>query len=239
MTHHGRHWQLDGHRHSIPRPLQQPRPPILVGSQVPAGHRARSPHRGRLAGGASAPPWTSSPRRRCASPRAPAAAGAAARARISAVCSRWSCGPDEDTAIRRARAYLLEKYAAYLSWGIRRHHASSPPRRPKRSCAAWPPIAFAVGSPRAGDRRPCSPSIKAGVTHATMRVSWPGMPQSEVLAGIERLGRDVSRESGAGRQPAAMTALPASTSPAGCNSAACWRRAAARSGPAPVAANPK
>jgi alkanesulfonate monooxygenase SsuD/methylene tetrahydromethanopterin reductase-like flavin-dependent oxidoreductase (luciferase family) len=36
VTHRGRHWQLDGV--SIrPRPLQAPRPPILVGSQVPAG----------------------------------------------------------------------------------------------------------------------------------------------------------------------------------------------------------
>ena len=36
VTHHGRHWQLDDV--SIrPRPLQQPRPPILVGSQVIAG----------------------------------------------------------------------------------------------------------------------------------------------------------------------------------------------------------
>jgi len=27
-----------------------------------------------------------------------------------------------------------------------------------------------------------------------MRVSWPGMPQKEVLAGLERLGRDVLPE---------------------------------------------
>ena len=36
VTHHGRHWRLDGVT-IRPRPLQQPRPPILVGSQVPAG----------------------------------------------------------------------------------------------------------------------------------------------------------------------------------------------------------
>ena len=36
VTHRGRHWQFDGV--SIrPRPLQAPRPPILIGSQVPAG----------------------------------------------------------------------------------------------------------------------------------------------------------------------------------------------------------
>jgi hypothetical protein len=35
---------------------------------------------------------------------------------------------------------------------------------------------------------------RAGVTHATMRVSWPGMPQDAVLAGIELLGREVLPE---------------------------------------------
>src|SRR5262245_21122550 len=36
VTHRGRHWQLDGVT-IRPRPLQQTRPPILVGSQVSAG----------------------------------------------------------------------------------------------------------------------------------------------------------------------------------------------------------
>ena len=34
----------------------------------------------------------------------------------------------------------------------------------------------------------------AGATHLTMRVSWPGMPQADVLAGIELLGRQVLPE---------------------------------------------
>lgn len=35
---------------------------------------------------------------------------------------------------------------------------------------------------------------KAGVTHATMRVSWPGMRQDDILAGIELLGGEVLPE---------------------------------------------
>jgi hypothetical protein len=35
---------------------------------------------------------------------------------------------------------------------------------------------------------------KAGVTHATMRVSWPGMRQDDILAGIDLLGREVLPE---------------------------------------------
>jgi hypothetical protein len=35
---------------------------------------------------------------------------------------------------------------------------------------------------------------KAGATHLTMRVSWPGMPQKDVLAGLELLGTRVLPE---------------------------------------------
>jgi alkanesulfonate monooxygenase SsuD/methylene tetrahydromethanopterin reductase-like flavin-dependent oxidoreductase (luciferase family) len=35
---------------------------------------------------------------------------------------------------------------------------------------------------------------KAGATHLTMRVSWPGMRQEDVLASIELLGREVLPE---------------------------------------------
>ena len=35
---------------------------------------------------------------------------------------------------------------------------------------------------------------RTGVTHATMRVSWPGMPQDDILAGLELLGREVLPE---------------------------------------------
>jgi alkanesulfonate monooxygenase SsuD/methylene tetrahydromethanopterin reductase-like flavin-dependent oxidoreductase (luciferase family) len=35
---------------------------------------------------------------------------------------------------------------------------------------------------------------RAGVTHASMRVSWPGMAQADILAGIELLGRQVLPE---------------------------------------------
>ena len=32
---------------------------------------------------------------------------------------------------------------------------------------------------------------RAGVNHLSMRVSWPGMPQADILAGIELLGKKV------------------------------------------------
>jgi alkanesulfonate monooxygenase SsuD/methylene tetrahydromethanopterin reductase-like flavin-dependent oxidoreductase (luciferase family) len=52
---------------------------------------------------------------------------------------------------------------------------------------------FAVGSP-AQVTEALVAQAKAGATHATMRVSWPGMPQKDVLAGIELLGTTVLPE---------------------------------------------
>jgi hypothetical protein len=35
---------------------------------------------------------------------------------------------------------------------------------------------------------------RAGITHLSMRMSWPGMGQDDILAGIELLGRQVLPE---------------------------------------------
>ncbi len=52
---------------------------------------------------------------------------------------------------------------------------------------------FAVGSP-AQVIDALVAQHRAGATHLTMRVSWPGMKQDDVLTGIETLGRDVLPE---------------------------------------------
>jgi alkanesulfonate monooxygenase SsuD/methylene tetrahydromethanopterin reductase-like flavin-dependent oxidoreductase (luciferase family) len=189
VTHHGRHWRLDGVT-IRPRPLQQPRPPILVGSQVPAGIARAA----RIADG-----WLVVPVPTVHEFAAQAAVFAQARAGAGLSPSHHvgrlievACAPDEDTAVRRAAPYLLAKYAAYLSWGIPgiTLDPGAPPEAQLRRLAA---DRFAVGSP---------PQVveallaqhRAGVTHATMRLSWPGMPQEDILAGIELLGSAVLPE---------------------------------------------
>ena len=103
-----------------------------------------------------------------------------------------ACAPDADTAIARAAPFLLEKYAAYLAWGIPgiTLDPGTPPEAQLRRLAA---DRFAVGSP-AQVADALVRQHRAGVTHATMRVSWPGMPQADILAGIELLGREVLPE---------------------------------------------
>jgi alkanesulfonate monooxygenase SsuD/methylene tetrahydromethanopterin reductase-like flavin-dependent oxidoreductase (luciferase family) len=189
VTHQGRYWRLDAV--SIrPRPLQQPRPPILIGSQVPAGIARAA----RIADG-----WTAVPVPTVVEFAAQASAFAQARAAAGLPPSRHvcrlievACAPDEETAIRRAAPFLMAKYAAYLSWGIPgiALDAGAPPATQLRGLAAH---RFAIGSPTQVVDALLA-QHRAGVTHAALRVSWPGMPQADVLAGLELLGRAVLPE---------------------------------------------
>jgi alkanesulfonate monooxygenase SsuD/methylene tetrahydromethanopterin reductase-like flavin-dependent oxidoreductase (luciferase family) len=185
----GRHWTLDDVT-IRPRPVQRPRPPILVGSQVPAGIARAA----RIADG-----WLVVPVPTVDEFAAQAAAFAAARAAAGLppsphVCRllEVACAPDEDTAIRRTAPFLLEKYAAYLSWGMPGISVdpAAPPEERLRGLAA---NRFAIGSP-AQVTEALLAQHRAGVTHATMRVSWPGMPQRDILASLELLGREVLPE---------------------------------------------
>jgi len=186
VVHRGRHWRLDGV--SIrPRPLRQPRPPILVGSQVPAGIARAA----RIADG-----WLVVPVPTLDELAAQATDFARARAAARLPPSRYvcrlievACAPDEETAIHRAAPYLLAKYAAYLSWGIP-GITLDPGAAPEVQLRRLAANRFAIGSPDQVVEALLA-QHRAGVTHATMRVSWPGMPQDEILAGLELLGRAV------------------------------------------------
>jgi len=83
----------------------------------------------------------------------------------------------------------LEKYAAYASWGLAgvSKEQSGPPEEQLRRLAAE---RFAVGTP-AQVADDLVAQHRVGITHLSMRVSWPGMPQDDILAGIEILGREV------------------------------------------------
>ena len=189
VTHHGRHWRFEDVT-VRPRPLQSPRPPILIGSQVPAGIERAA----RLSDG-----WLVVPVPTLDEFAGQAAAFAAARRAAGLPPSEHvgrlievACGPDEETAIRRAAPYLLAKYAAYRSWGIP-GISLDPGAAPEAQLRGLARNRFAVGSPgQVADALVAQ--HRAGVTHATMRVGWPGMPQDDVLASLELLGRAVLPE---------------------------------------------
>jgi len=176
VTHRGRHWRLDDVT-IRPRPIQQPRPPILVGSQVAAGIARAA----RIADGWLVVPvprvdeFADQARAFRAARTAEGRTGDAQICRLLEVV----CGPDE-------------KYAAYFSWGLEgvTLDPGAPPEAQLRRLAA---NRFAIGSP-AQVTEALLAQHAAGATHLTMRVSWPGMPQADVLAGIELLGRQVLPE---------------------------------------------
>ncbi len=189
VSHRGRHWQLDGVA-IRPRPLQRPRPPICVGSQVEVGIRRAA----RIADG-----WLVVPIPTVDEFAAQAAAFAAERAATGLpptehVCRLLEvvCAPNEETAVRRAAPFLMEKYAAYFSWGLEglTIDPAAPPEAQFRSLAA---NRFAVGSPKQVAEALVR-QHRAGATHLTMRVGWPGMKQEDILASIELLGREVLPE---------------------------------------------
>jgi alkanesulfonate monooxygenase SsuD/methylene tetrahydromethanopterin reductase-like flavin-dependent oxidoreductase (luciferase family) len=61
---------------------------------------------------------------------------------------------------------------------------------PEEQLGRLPAGRFAVGTP-AQVADDLVAQHRVGITHLSMRVSWPGMPQDDILAGIEILGREV------------------------------------------------
>jgi alkanesulfonate monooxygenase SsuD/methylene tetrahydromethanopterin reductase-like flavin-dependent oxidoreductase (luciferase family) len=185
----GRHWQLDGVT-IRPRPLQQPRPPIMVAAQVESSIERAA----RIADG-----WCVVPVPRTNEMIEHAALYAKARVAAGLPPSRHiariyevACAPDEETALRRAAPFLLAKYAAYASWGLpglKLDKGSSPEAQLKQLAGDR----FGIGTP-AQVVEGLLTQHRIGISHVTMRVSWPGMKQDDILAGIELLGQKVLPE---------------------------------------------
>src|SRR6202011_1669899 len=109
VTHNGRHWQFS-EVGILPRPLQRPRPPILIGAQVDAAiARAAKISDGWLV--VPQPKTEELPAQVKLFRETRAAAGLPASPHI---CRLYevACAASEAEAYRRAARHLLEKYAA-------------------------------------------------------------------------------------------------------------------------------
>jgi alkanesulfonate monooxygenase SsuD/methylene tetrahydromethanopterin reductase-like flavin-dependent oxidoreductase (luciferase family) len=189
VTHEGRHWKFADV--SIrPRPLRSPRPPILIGAQVDAAiKRAAKISDGWLVVTTPKADELAAQMKLFKETRASAGLPESPH-----VCRLYevACAASEDEAYRRAAPHLLEKYAAYAAWGLAgiSKERTGPPEEQLRRLAAG---RFAVGTP-AQVADDLVAQYRAGLTHLSMRVSWPGMPQDDILAGIDILGREVLPE---------------------------------------------
>jgi alkanesulfonate monooxygenase SsuD/methylene tetrahydromethanopterin reductase-like flavin-dependent oxidoreductase (luciferase family) len=95
------------------------------------------------------------------------------------------CGPSMQAALDLARGPLMAKYARYAGHGYGGFDASG-------GDAAFQ--AFAKDRFVVGDEAYVRDELQRyrdtlGATEFRFRLSWPGLPQEEVLAGIRRLGR--------------------------------------------------
>jgi len=109
------------------------------------------------------------------------------RRSISADCV--GCAADDETAILRSTPFLMEKYKSYFSWGLE-GLTLDPNAAPEQQFGALASKRFAVGAP-ASVIDMLVAQHRCGISHLSMRVSWPGMGQDEILASIELLGREV------------------------------------------------
>jgi alkanesulfonate monooxygenase SsuD/methylene tetrahydromethanopterin reductase-like flavin-dependent oxidoreductase (luciferase family) len=189
VSHAGQYWQFSGA--SIrPRPLQSPHPPIIIGAQVEAAiERAARIGDGWLI----VPiPTTAQLRRQVTT-----YSNARAQAKLPAsphICRllEVGCAADEDQVMRRVAPFLIEKYKAYFAWGLE-GLTLDPDASPQQQFLSLARNRFAVGTP-AQVVDTLVEQAQAGVHHLSMRVSWPGMPQDDILAGIELLAREVLPE---------------------------------------------
>jgi alkanesulfonate monooxygenase SsuD/methylene tetrahydromethanopterin reductase-like flavin-dependent oxidoreductase (luciferase family) len=189
VTHHGKYWQFDNMT-IRPRPLQQPAPPVLIAAQVDAAvERAATIGDGwcmvstpRTDGMVKHIDLYKEKRREAELPEAEH------MVRLYEVC----CAEDEETALRRAAPYLIEKYAAYAAWGLP-GLTFNPEDSPEEQLRKLAVDRFGVGTPDQVVEALLN-QYRIGVNHVTMRTSWPGMPQEDILASLEMIGTKVLPE---------------------------------------------
>jgi alkanesulfonate monooxygenase SsuD/methylene tetrahydromethanopterin reductase-like flavin-dependent oxidoreductase (luciferase family) len=189
VTHRGRHWQFSDAT-IAPRPLQSPHPPILVGGQVEAAIKRAA----RIGDGWVLVPIPTLDQIAPQMSLFKSTRSAAGLPPSDHICRllEVGCALDEDSAFHRIAPFLMEKYKSYFSWGLEglTLDPNAAPEAQLRSLAA---DRFAIGTPaQVADALVAQHRI--GITHLAMRVSWPGMGQDDILAGIELLGRQVLPE---------------------------------------------
>ncbi len=189
VTHNGRHWRFENMT-IRPQPAQKPRPPILIAAQVDAAVERAA----QLADG-----WCLVPTPRMDEVDHHISLYKAARMASGQEPSghivrlyEVACAEDEETALRRTAPFLIEKHAAYASWGLP-GLSFDPQDRQEEQLRKLAINRFGVGTPQQVVEA-LMDQYRAGVTHVTMRMSWPGMGQSDILASIDLVGRKVLPE---------------------------------------------
>ncbi len=185
VTHHGRHFRLEGVGASV-RPKQHPRPPIWLGGDVePAVRRAA-----RLADA-----WLGSPTASRDQLRDLLTVFDDERRRhalsVDVACPlirECFVGRDAAHAAAVSRGPLLYKYEAYASWGHNDTRGAKLADRFEEFCAGR----FLLGDAGAVREEIARYGEDLRSDHLILRVQWPGLEQADALANIERIGKVIA-----------------------------------------------
>ncbi len=106
------------------------------------------------------------------------------------------CHRDADEARRLVAPHLLEKYAAYASWGLQDAgvddaEAAAEVASDTDQFAALAEDRFVIGNPDDVVAGLVAQHRDVGLTHLAMRMTWPGSNVDDALACIELLGTEV------------------------------------------------
>lgn len=186
VTHEGRHFRLQRAVLTL-KPVQRPHPPVwIAASGDPAVERAAQHGDAWLINPHASLPTLE--RQMALYRRALAGAGRPFPS-DAPLLKEFRIADSRRAALDEARPYLEKKYRAYADWGL-----DKPMPKEESLSVPFDDLArdrFILGTPDE-----CRADIERharvlGVHHFIFRVQWPGMPQEDALAQIERLGREV------------------------------------------------
>jgi alkanesulfonate monooxygenase SsuD/methylene tetrahydromethanopterin reductase-like flavin-dependent oxidoreductase (luciferase family) len=103
------------------------------------------------------------------------------------------CHSDSGEARRRVAPHLLTKYAAYASWGLQNSGSDEDVegQSVEEQFSHLAKDRFVVGDPDEVVEGLVAQHHEVGLTHLTMRVTWPGSDPAHAMECIELLGTEV------------------------------------------------
>lgn len=103
------------------------------------------------------------------------------------------CHSDSGEARRRVAPHLLTKYAAYASWGLQNSGSDEDVegQSVEEQFSHLAKDRFVVGDPDEVVEGLVAQHQEVGLTHLTMRVTWPGSDPAHAMECIELLGTEV------------------------------------------------
>jgi len=187
VTHHGKHFRVDDAGLSL-RPRQQPGPPIWIAAVVD-----RAIERAATLGDEwliTFYPTARQLARQLARYREVRAGAGLAPAVDHPICRECLIGTSTSQALEQARGPLAYKYAAYASWG--QDDILDDADRFDQPFETFKEDRFIIGDEAFVREELLRYRETLGVEHFILRMQWPGLEQSAVLASIERMGRIIA-----------------------------------------------